>query len=215
MNRVYVTRQRSSMAMPPPNTAVLPSNSNTPLAFIWVLSSVIPPPTFFRNTLVPVKMIGKRKAAIALVSLVSPLEVLLTNRLEGGRERGRTEGSVAAYIMYMFCVDRLYVINLLTITSYSPSIFSSFSSLSLPPLSLPPPPLSSPSLPPPSSLFSLPPSPSLPFPLLSLLPPSHPPPLLTNHQIPQGIQSGPHVQVKTNPQLSPHSPLHYQQTNSQ
>ena len=77
------------MEMPPPNTAVFEWNSMCPLAFICVLSSVIPPPTFPKNVLFPVNIVGNLKAAIALVSLLTPTEVLLRNVLERERERER------------------------------------------------------------------------------------------------------------------------------
>ena len=76
-----VTRQRSSMAIPPPNTAVLLSNSRTPEALICVLSSVTPPPRLPRKRLVPWNVIGNRNAAMALVSCVSPSDVLFMKRL--------------------------------------------------------------------------------------------------------------------------------------
>ena len=69
------------MAMPPPNTAEFLSNTRTPDAFIWVLSNVTPPPRLPRKRLVPWKVMGKRKAAMALVSLVSPWDVLFWKRL--------------------------------------------------------------------------------------------------------------------------------------
>ena len=69
------------MAIPPPNTAVLLSKIRTPLAFICVLSSVTPPPMLLRNVFLPLNVIGNLKAAIALVSLVSPSDVLLVKSL--------------------------------------------------------------------------------------------------------------------------------------
>ena len=51
----------------------------------------MPPPTLPVNVLLPLKMMGNLKAAIALVSLVGPREVLFRNMLRGGREGGREE----------------------------------------------------------------------------------------------------------------------------
>ena len=52
------------------------------LTCIRVLSKVIPPPLFWTKVLLPPKMVGKRKAAMALVSWLSSMEVLLKKSLD-------------------------------------------------------------------------------------------------------------------------------------
>ena len=69
----------------------------------------MPPPTLPVNVLLPLKMMGNLKAAMALVSLVGPREVLFRNMLrggkeggEGGREGGEGEGRKAFSLSSLF-----------------------------------------------------------------------------------------------------------------
>ena len=77
-----LTKHRSSIIIPPPNTALLPSNNMTPDACIRVLSSIIPPPVLLINILVPSNIVGNLNDATALVSelplVLSSSEVLFS-----------------------------------------------------------------------------------------------------------------------------------------
>ena len=78
-----LTRQRSSMARPPPNTAWFLKKWSVLLGrtSMRVLSRVMPPPMFPSNRHNPENVVGNRKAAIALVSIALSRDVLFVKVL--------------------------------------------------------------------------------------------------------------------------------------